>query len=58
MHCSNKKISKAWRHKLVEWIMNNSNLRESPIVRDTLLITDEESRVNWRVPKLLLECSM
>ena len=38
--------------------MKNSNLRESPISRDTLLITDAESRVKRRVPKLLLECSM
>ena len=33
-------------------------MRESPIARDTLLITDTESRVKRRVPKLLLECSM
>ena len=35
-----KKFSKALRHKLVEWIMKNSNVRELPIARDTLLITD------------------
>ena len=35
-----KKVSKALRKKLVEWIMKNSNVRESPIYRDTLLITD------------------
>ena len=33
-------------------------MRESPIARDTLLITDMESGVKRRVPKLLLECSM
>ena len=33
-------------------------MRESPIARDTLLITDAESRIKQRVPKLLLECSM
>ena len=33
-------------------------MRESPIARDTLLITDAESRVKRRVTKLLLECSM
>ena len=33
-------------------------MRESPIARDTLLITDAESGVKWRVPKILLECSM
>ena len=38
--------------------MKNSNVLESPIARDTLLITDAESRVKRRVPKLLLECSM
>ena len=38
--------------------MKNSNVRESPISRDTLLITDEESGVKRRVTKLLLECSM
>ena len=58
MHFSNKKVSKALRQKLVEWIMKNSNVRESPISRDTLLITDAEYGVKRRVPKLLLECSM
>ena len=38
--------------------MKNSNVRESPIARDTIIITDAESRVRWRVPKLLLECFM
>ena len=58
MHCSKKNISKALRQKLVEWIMKNSNVCESPIAHDTLLITDAESRVKRRVPKLLLECFM
>ena len=31
---------------------------ESPIARDTLIITYAESRVKRRVPKLLLECSI
>ena len=31
---------------------------DSPIVRDTLLITDAESRVKRRLPKLLLEYSI
>ena len=34
------------------------NVRESPKPHNTLLITDAESRVKWRVLKLLLECSM
>ena len=58
MKCSNKKISKALKQKVVEWIMKNSNVRESPIAKDNLLITDAESGVKRRVPKLLLECSM
>ena len=33
-------------------------MRESPISRDNLYITDMESVVKRRVPKLLLECSM
>ena len=37
---------------------NETKLRESSIARDTLLITDAESRVRRIVPKLLLECSM
>ena len=53
-----KKVSKALKQKWVEWITKNSNVREPPIARDTLLITDEESRVKRRVAKLLLECSM
>ena len=38
--------------------MKNPIVCESPIASDTLLITDAESRVKQRVPKLLLECSM
>ena len=53
-----KKVSKALRQKLVEWIKKNSDMREYPIARDTLLIKDEESLVKRRVLKLLLECSM
>ena len=44
--------------RLVQWIMKNSDARESPIARDTLLITDVESGVKRRVPKLLMEGSM
>ena len=49
-----KKVIKALRQKLVEWIMKNSNLIGSPISRDTLLITDAEYVLKFRVPKLLL----
>ena len=38
-----KNVSKALRQKLVERIIKNSNVCESPIERDTLLITDVES---------------
>ena len=51
MHCSNKKIRKALRQKLVGWIMKNPNVHESPTSRDTLFITDAESGVKRRVPK-------
>ena len=33
-------------------------MREYQIARDTLLITNAESGVKQRVPKLLLKCSM
>ena len=51
-------VGKVLRQKLFEWIMKNSNVIDSPIAHDTLLITDAESGVKRRVPKLLLECSM
>ena len=38
--------------------MKHSNVRDSPIARNTLLITDAESEVKRRVPKILLEFSM
>ena len=38
--------------------MKNSNVRQYPITRDTLLIADAYTKVNHRVPKLLLGCSM
>ena len=50
-------FSKTLRQKLFEWIIKNSNVSEYPIARDTLLITDAESRVKRKVLKLLLECS-
>ena len=53
-----KNIIKALRQEIVDWIIKNSNVRQSPITRDTLLITDADSKVKRRVPKLLLECSM
>ena len=53
-----KKMSKSLRKKTVDWIMKNSNVRQSPITRDTLLIADAYTKVKLRVPNLLLECSM
>ena len=53
-----KKVSKALRQEFVHWKMKNSNVRQSPITRDTLLITDADTKVKRRGPKLLLECSM
>ena len=38
--------------------MKNSNVCQSPITRDTLLIAYADSKVKRRVRKLLLECSM
>ena len=38
--------------------MKKSNVRESPIARNTLLITNMESGLKRRVPKLLMGCSM
>ena len=46
------------RQEIVDWIIKNSNVRQSPITRDTLLIADAYSKVKRRVPKLLLECSV
>ena len=46
------------RQEIVDWIMKNSNVRQSPITRDTLLIADADSKVKSSLPKLLLECSM
>ena len=46
------------RQEIVDWIMKNSNVLQSPINRDTLLIVYEDTKVKHRVLKLLLECSM
>ena len=45
-----KKISKALRKETVDWIMKNSNVRQSSITRDTLLIADADTKVKCRVP--------
>ena len=49
-----KKVSKALKQEIVDWIMKNSNVRQSSINRDTLLIAESDSKVKHRVPKLLL----
>ena len=38
--------------------MKNSNMLESPITCDTLLISDADTKVKRRVPNFLFECSM
>ena len=38
--------------------MKNSNVCQSPITRDTLLIADADTKVKRRVQKTLLKCSM
>ena len=48
-----KKVRKASRQKLFEWIIKNSYVCESPIARDTLLITYAESWVKRILPKTL-----
>ena len=53
-----KKISMALRKETVDWIMKNSNVRQSPITCDTLIIADADTKVKRRVPTRLLECSM
>ena len=49
---------KALRQEIFNWIIKNSNVRQSPITRDNLIIADADSKVKRRVPKLLLEYSM
>ena len=46
------------RKETVDWIIKNSNVRQSPITRDNLLIADADNKVKRRVPKLLLEFYM
>ena len=46
------------RNETVYWTMKNSNVCQSPINRDTLLIADADTKEKRRVPKILLECSM
>ena len=46
------------RQEIVDWIMKNSNVRQSPITRDNLLISDADTKVKRRMKKLLLECSI
>ena len=53
-----KKISNALIKEIVDWIMKHSNMCQSPITRDNLLIADADTKVKRRLPKLLLECSM
>jgi hypothetical protein len=51
-------VSNDLRARLLQWILKNQNVHQSPIKCDTLLIKDTETGVLRRVLKLLLECSM
>ena len=53
-----KKVDEALIQKVVDWVLRNSNVRESPIARDSLLIDEDGEGIKTRVPKLLLECSV
>ena len=44
--------------EIVDWIMKNSNVHQSTITRDSLLISDADTKVKRRAQKLLLECFM
>ena len=48
-----KQISKALRQEMNDWIMKNSNVCQSPITRDTLIMADADTKVKRRVPKLI-----
>ena len=45
-------------YKVVDWVLRNSNLCESLIIRDTLLINEQVKDDQTRAPKLLLNCYM
>ncbi len=51
-------MDEALIQKVVDWVLRNSNVRESPIARDSLLIDEDGEGIKTRVPKLLLECSV
>ena len=51
-----RKSSKALRQEIVDWIMKDSNVFQSPITRDNLLIADVDTKVKRRVSNILLEC--
>ena len=53
-----KKVDCMLIHKVVDWVLRNSNLCESLIIRDTLLINEQVKDDQTRAPKLLLNCYM
>ena len=57
-HRSEERRVEALRKETVDWIMKNSNVRQSPITRDNLLIADADTKEKSRATKILLECSM
>eukprot|EP00978_Attheya_sp_CCMP212_P012464 scaffold31102_cov31-Attheya_sp.AAC.1 len=45
-----KKVDDTLIEKVVDWVLRNSNIRESPIVRDTLLIDEDGNGVKLVFP--------
>ena len=58
MYSSNRKSQEGIETGISSVDDENPNVRESPIARDTILITDTESTVKRSVPKFLLEFPM
>ena len=57
MHCLNIIFQQGIDTEISGVDNEKSNVRESPISRDTLIITDAKYGVKRRVPKILLGCS-
>ena len=53
-----KKLDDALIQKFVYWVLRNSNVSETTIVRDTLIIDKHGNGVRTRVPKVVPECSV
>ena len=53
-----KKLDDALIRKIVDWVLHNSNVREFPIVHNTMIIDENGNGDRKCVTKLLLECSV